>query len=671
MAKKFLDDDGFLHKKRPKFIAKTTNLKRSVKQHVYFTDQELHTAKGNVLVFDIECYPNYFLVAFQDYVSKKIVTFDLFPGRKVFDYHKLLWVMHNFCVVGFNSNRYDIPMVWLALSGATLDDLQEATVKLIQNNVWAKELQAEYHFRIGNTNHIDLIDVAPLKGSLKAYAGRLHAPRLQDLPYAPQTQLIEQQADDIKVYCINDLECTALLLKDLEPQLSLRQSMSEEYGIDLRSKSDAQIAETVLCSEVAKLNHQWPKRPKIPAGYSFKYKVPDFVSYKTPVLQNMLERIRKSVFVLNDTGHVITPPEMQTVIGNKKKPLNHIVLNIGNAVYKMGIGGLHSSEKSKCIIPDKDSTLSEIDATSFYPATIRGQELYPPHMGRNFLLAYGSIVDKRIAAKKLVAELENDENRKDELKIAKTEMNSKKTVILASFGKFGSKWSNLYTPSFMIQITISGQLALLMLIERITAADITIVSGNTDGVDVLCPKNRRKDLKRIVTQWENECNFQAEETFYDALYKRDVNNYIAFKSNGKLKQKGFYKKPGLQKNPTLEICSDAVIEFLKNNTPIEQTIKNCKDITKFVITRNVKGGAFKDGVYLGKLVRFYYAAKEPGTINYIMSGNKVPKSDGAQPLMDLPEEFPDNVDYERYIAESIDMLYDIGYLQKPTQRTFF
>ncbi|MCK5608208.1 hypothetical protein KAR91_40375, partial [Candidatus Pacearchaeota archaeon] len=69
MAKKFLDDDGFLHKKRPKFIAKTTNLKRSVKQHVYFTDQELHEAKGNVLVFDIECYPNYFLVAFQDYVS--------------------------------------------------------------------------------------------------------------------------------------------------------------------------------------------------------------------------------------------------------------------------------------------------------------------------------------------------------------------------------------------------------------------------------------------------------------------------------------------------------------------------------------------------------------------------------------------------------------------------
>ena len=644
MAKKFLDDDGFLHKKRPKFIAKTTNLKRSVKQHVYFTDQELHTAKGNVLVFDIECYPNYFLVAFQDYVSKKIVTFDLFPGREVFDYHKLLWVMHNFCVVGFNSSRYDIPMVWLALSGATLDDLQEATIKLIKHNVWAKELQAEYHYRIGHTNHIDLIDVAPLKGSLKAYAGRLHAPRLQDLPYAPQTHLTEEQAEDVKVYCINDLECTALLLKNLEPQLTLRNTMSDEYAIDLRSKSDAQIAETVICSEVAKLNGHWPKRPKVMAGSSFKYKVPNFVSYETPVLQKMLETVRNADFIIQDNGHVQMPNE-----------LDKYAVKIGSTVYRMGIGGLHSSEECSYYKSNGDIMLLDIDAASFYPMTILNQDLYPNHMGPNFNIVYRTIVERRLEAKKIKN---------------KVVANSLKIVINASFGKFANKWSNLYSPDLMLQITMSGQLCLLLLIEMIELSGIPVVSGNTDGIVMQCPHNGYSDLKAIVSKWEDKTDYETEETRYKALYSRDVNNYLAIKEKG-IKRKGTYKKADISKNPTNEICSDAVVALLENKIPLEQTIKTCKDITKFVTTRNVKGGAFKEGIYLGKLVRFYYAAKEQGTINYIMSGNKVPKSDGAKPLMDLPEKFPDDIDYERYIAESIDMLYDIGYLCKPTQRTFF
>ena len=94
--------------------------------------------------------------------------------------------------------------------------------------------------------------------------------------------------------------------------------------------------------------------------------------------------------------------------------------------------------------------------------------------------------------------------------------------------------------------------------------------------------------------------------------------------------------------------------------PIEETIRNCRDIKKFLTVRAVKGGAVKDKNYLGKSIRWYYAVGVDGDIVYALNGNKVPNSDGAKPLMELPNEFPNDVNYDKYIQESISILRDIG-----------
>jgi hypothetical protein len=250
---------------------------------------------------------------------------------------------------------------------------------------------------------------------------------------------------------------------------------------------------------------------------------------------------------------------------------------------------------------------------------------------------------------------------------------SLKITINGSFGKFGSMYSNLYSPQLLLQTTITGQLSLLMLIERIEIAGIQVVSANTDGIVIKCNKLRVEDLNAIIRQWEHETNFKTEETRYSALYSRDVNNYIAVKLDGSCKTKGAYSNPWndkklasfrFHKNPDTTICVEAVTEFLTKRTPIEQTIRNCNDISKFVCVRNVKGGAEKNGMYLGKVVRWYYVHKEYGEINYVVSGNKVPKSDGALPIMTLSDTVPNNVDYDRYISISMEILEDIGYYKK-------
>lgn len=632
----------------------TVPMERIKRDFALFTDEELYSRDRTApFVFDIECYPNYFLIAFKCYETGKVVYFERTETQEL-NIEKLLWLLISFPIVGFSSETYDIPLTFYALTGASCNQLKAASDDIILNELRPSEVEKRYGFRIFEINHVDLIEVAPLQASLKAYGGRLHADRMQDLPFDPNLPLLPEEIEAVRLYCVNDLDNTLILAKELSPQLTLRYQLSLDYGQDLRSKSDAQIAEAVIASEVAKLNKHFPKRPTIEPGTSFKYEIPDYIQYTTPQLQQTLEVVRNANFVVSDKGSVTMPKE----IGKLK-------IKIGSSVYKMGIGGLHSTEQCVSHKADENTLLIDRDVASYYPRIILNLKLFPKHLTENFLSVYDTIVVSRLKYKK------SDKLKADSLKI----------VINGGFGKLGSKYSILYSPNLMIGVTMTGQLSLLMLIEMIECAGIPVISGNTDGIVIKCPKARYEDLEAIIKLWEQQTRFETEETRYKAIYSRDVNNYFAIKEKGdekarfledKLgcKVKGCYAERGsalnsvLSKNPEHLICSDAVIKLFVNGTPIEETIYNCKDIRRFVTVRSVTGGAEKNGVYLGKSIRWYYAEGIEGTINYVKNGNKVPKSEGAKPLMDLPPSFPNDINYKWYVDKTIETLTEIGYFEK-------
>ena len=137
------------------------------------------------------------------------------------------------------------------------------------------------------------------------------------------------------------------------------------------------------------------------------------------------------------------------------------------------------------------------------------------------------------------------------------------------------------------------------------------------------------------------------------------------------KTKGAYANPWnsdedksmwLHKNPTNTICVEAVEALLTKGVPLVTTIQRCRDLRKFVSVRTVKGGAYKDGAFLGKSIRWYYAEDETGTIVYATKGSKVPRSDGAKPCMDLPDQFPQDINFTWYEKEAEKILKEIGYL---------
>lgn len=389
-------------------------------------------------------------------------------------------------------------------------------------------------------------------------------------------------------------------------------------------------------------------------------------------LLDLLEEIEATTFRVDNKGKVVLPASM-----------TERLIKIGDSAYRMGIGGLHSTESTVRHLADDEWMLVDRDVASYYPRIIINQGLCPKQMGFAFQRVYQQIVNRRLRTKaeagrlkKEIAELKANGGSQERLadlsaapKTAQTTADSLKITINGSFGKFGNRWSSLYSPKLLIQTTITGQLSLIMLIERLERAGIKVVSANTDGIVIKVRRADKERLDRMIAKWESDTGFETEETEYRALYSRDVNNYIALKPNGEVKLKGAYAPPGWQKNPTNQICVNAVIEFLRNGTPVGQTIKACRDLTKFVTVRTVAGGAIWGDQYLGKAIRWYYAkGLENSTINYKKANkggthNKVPKSEGARPCMNLPDVFPDDVDYSRYIKEARSILTDIGYFE--------
>lgn len=657
-----------------------------------------------IVTLDVECYPNYFLARFED-LDGRVKNFSIWnDDTSQFDRARIRTLLKQYTIITFNGNGYDKWVLFGALEGYTNEQLHELTERIIVGRMKPWDIEREYDLvQPSYMDHIDLIEPAPaVMISLKMYGGRLHAPRMQDLPYEPGKRLTPTMRDNIRDYCGNDHDVTRRLYHAIKKALDLRASMSEEYGVDLRSKSDAQIGEALLRMAVEKRKGHKVYKPDIPPGHSFKYVAPKFISFKSKELREVLYTAQSVRFYLDKGGSPQIP-----------KAIEDLNIVIAGKPYTMAIGGLHSCESSVSYTSDDEYQLRDIDVASYYPNIILNCKLFPKHLGPDFLVEYRRIVQRRLDAKP------SGKNPNP------TVDGGLKIAINGSYGKFGSKYSVLYAPDLMLQVTLTGQLCLLMLIEALENAGIEVVSANTDGIVTRFRRADEATLKAIVADWEFTTGFDMEGTDYRAIYLRDVNSYIAIKPDGQVKSKGTFARNitigkdgkesiSLQKTPQAEVCVEAVIQNLLDGTPVMKTIRACRDIRKFVSVRKVTCGAWfvqRDHVqatpakkkktlrdagwdeyggdmwgpkdkaikyhinrafdmvlnagladeYLGKTVRWAYAKEGRGYIRNA-KGAKVANTDNCRPLMELPDELPDWIDYEWYAKEAMSMLVVLGAL---------
>lgn len=655
-----------------------------------------------IAFYDTECFPNYWLLKMRPQ-NGEVYSFRLHTNQAFSDVDsaRIRTLFDAYCVVSFNGNYYDVPMICGALSGYTAGQLKWLNDRIIVEKLKPWELGLPDW---KPSDHIDVMEVAPGAGSQKQYAGRIHYKTMRDLPYDPDHYLTEPEIVEVDTYCENDLGQLEALFNDLAPQIKQREELGLRYGIDLRSKSDAQVAEAVLKKRCEYATGMRIYKPQIDWNLKFRYKVPQFITYQTSQLQRALELVKESIFRLGPKGSVEMPPQLEGLL-----------ITIGNSTYKIGIGGLHSQEKGLVAISNDTHQIRMPDVASYYPNLMVNAGAWPPALGQAFISEYEAIKNERLAAKLLQAKLKKaGDTKSKEYEAALVRNEGGKIMINGTFGKTGSPYSVLFAPEMLIQTTITGQLSLLMLIEWHEHYGIPVISANTDGIVINCPREKLITSEYLIAEWEKRTGLEMETEDYVAIYARDVNNYFAIKTPTDIKRKGEYAKAGLveKKNPSVEICADAVAEFLANGTPIIYTIAACRDIRKFVTIQKVNGGGIKmwgEGPrkgyrvmdmldtlvangwvkegrkwrkgdlltdptaayhscflpqtpeYLGKVVRWYYSTQAPGPIVYASNGNTVSLSYGAKPCMTLPDEFPTDIDYEWYLNTSETMLKDIGY----------
>ena len=637
---------------------------------------------------DTECYKDYWLCKFYDERTGRSKSFGMWPGYPL-DIQGLVDVLSRVTIVTFNGNWYDIQMIVLALHGANTDQLKEANDDIIVRKMPPWTFRDKWRIATPDyIDHIDLAEVAPgVKLSLKMLMGRCHAPLMQDLPFVPDWTPTAADRFVLDRYCGNDLQGTNLLRHEVADRLRLRMAISEQYGVDVRSKSDAQIAEAVF---KAKLDFE-PQKRYVADGYTFKYQPPGYLAYATPQMRELLELVSNADFVVRDREEAIAfwyatvdpetqeePPKIRTGVRIPKELSNRDII-LRNGKYRLGIGGLHSQESSVSYYSGDGYTIRDIDVKSYYPSLILTMGMVPQQIGEAFLTIYRAIYTRRLHAK---AEAERIENLwkcmgaaelKAEADAFKTDADGLKIVLNGVFGKLFSKWSIFFAPELGIRVTLTGQLALLMLIEMMELSGIEVISANTDGIVLKIPTGREWLADQIVAWWEKRTGLEMEATNYRSIHFRDVNNYVAITTDGKAKRKGIFNQGGVLsgpqgKNPRMDIVADAVVAFLKDGTPLATTIRNCSDIRKFAVIAGVTGGGqyeppplvcanaiVQEQKWLGKAVRWYYS-KNGGKITRCTSGDKVAGSDGAVPIMDLPATVPIDIDFDHYIAAAQKLL---------------
>lgn len=260
-----------------------------------------------------------------------------------------------------------------------------------------------------------------------------------------------------------------------------------------------------------------------------------------------------------------------------------------------------------------------------------------------------------------------------------------KLVINALYGKLGDEFSFLKDHAALYNVTFNGQLYLLSLAEDFTSNDIKVISTNTDGIVCMFHKNKESTYYDICKKWEKRFNFTLEYTDYIKYVRTTVNDYMSIKPGNKIKLKGdFEYNIALEKGYNRPIVAYAIHQYFAEGIPLENTIKECKDIYLFCLSSkissdfetvftSIKNRIVKETI-LTKTTRFYVSSKQVKDSDggYIFKRykskynrktismckhRKVTIFNNFFPVKDFSEY---NVDYSYYIGEAYKMLYKIS-----------
>lgn len=615
-------------------------------------------------VYDVEIFPNCFHVTILDTENNSLHLFEVSERRSQISALCEYFKNKNAIFVGFNNHHYDdliinyIMEYQNILEHKSYFDICKSLFNMSQLII--KEADEPdtliKHFKYARYfKSIDILTMhfsSKLRTGLKEIQMTMHYKNVFEYEGDFESRIDKKDIDRMIEYNINDVYSTAELLERSKEDIEIRIWIKQEYGLDTFSMDGVKIGETMLeyfYTKKTGISSKQLKNMSSPMDYiPLKDVVLPIIQFKNPILKNLLEDMKN-----------------QIVYSKERKSYERRFV-LSNVEYSVGVGGIHSIHTPEIFKPKEDEIIGHADVTSMYPSLLIIYGFSPSHLGKDFCEIYKNIYEERIDAKR------NGQNAKNV---------TLKLTLNSVTGKMQQETSWMYDPFNVFRIRINGQLILLMLVERLLSIGCKIVQVNTDGVMYVCKKSNQKAVQDAISDVENITKLGFETGCYEAFYQYAVNDYFgviegySLSHNPKLiEKKGMFidvTKLGKGLAPT--IIPKAIINYFVENIPIEQTIKECKDIREFLMGQRVSKDfkieykdkkiqrinrfyASTDGAYLYK-----YKEDEKGNLKYT---NMLTKS-GVTILNELDDIPIENrkINYRYYISEANKIVNELKTVQ--------
>lgn len=610
------------------------------------------------MIYDIEVFPNTFHCVLLNTDNEELYKFEISERKNQIRELVQFFTNPKYLLCGYNNKHYDdvvinyiIDYIDIMLCKSIYDvtlslfNLSQTIINLEDGNI-SKIKKWKYANYFESMDLLTMMFSSKLRVGLKSMQITMQYQNVQEYSGDFGSFLPKDKIDEMISYNINDVKSTYSLFNYLvkNGDIDLRLFIEQEYGFNALSMDSVKFGETLIAKKVCEelhINKRQLEQMRSPMdNIPLKDVILPFIRYKNPKFQEALEDMKK-----------------QVVSSKNKKPGEKNYENkfvVSGVRYSIGVGGIHSLNEPRIYVPKEDEYLGHLDVASMYPSFIVRYGWFPRHLGKAGLAVYTQIYHERIQAK--------HSGQKQKNLALKLTLNS-------VTGKMQQETSWMYDPFSVFKIRINGQLILLMLADLLLQHSCEIVQVNTDGVMFIAKKAYKDAIMESVAKLEQLTKLSFEADSYEAFYQFAVNDYFGVvdgfsqSRNPKLiEKKGmFITEPVLGKGLAPTIIPEAVINYFVFNIPVEDTIRNCDDIRKFLMSQRVdkKFKVEYDDKYIQRINRWY--ASTNGCYLYTVDESKTPvkysnllKKSGVTILNYIDDISTKNrkINYPYYISEA-------------------
>ena len=555
-------------------------------------------------IFDIETYKACFSFAAIDANGDNDIVFECSARRndvaQLFD-----WLderrKNKDRLVGFNNKDFDYPVIHdllsvrekaLTVTGKAVATRahKKAQTLIDSDDKFGRAVKpSEEYIKQVDLFKIHHFDNRARSTSLKLLEFNMKMDDIQDLPFAVDAELTDDQIDLLLKYNMHDVKATLLFYQHSLQLIKFREELSQKYKRDFINHNDTKIGKDYF---IMRLEEAMPgscyKRDKgssaVRQTKRDTIKIADclfsYYDFKRDEFNLVLDWFRrqeiketKGVFSdieEHDLGDLAAyadlthkrqkwfnkPSEEAVAMFKEQRPMgwvseeqlkakkkgqhqysywknwrvaDNLNVRVGGFRFDFGTGGIHGSIESQIVSEDDDYCIIDADVASMYPNIAIANRVYPEHLSEKFCDIYEDVYQQRKSYPKSSAE-------NAMLKLA----------LNGVYGDSNNQYSPFYDPQYTMTITINGQLSLCLLAEKLMEIDgLQLIQVNTDGVTVKLPRWKVTQYETICAEWQKQVGLQLEFAHYSKMIIRDVNNYIAVYVDGKVKRKGAYQYEGL------------------------------------------------------------------------------------------------------------------------------